>query len=171
MKDAALAWKRRISSHWVSRIESELESIPLVIAFKQRLNPSTFRNGETSCLFGRTFGFPSIERNASQKRIHNTYFCNTCFHEHEPRRELWAWRFAGRRVVGQSKRLNRRGFGEVYKALDKDCGTYVAIKETRLTASDAKIQSESEMLMKCNSPFIVRYKGVIRNGNKLWVRY
>ena len=69
------------------------------------------------------------------------------------------------------KRLNRRGFGEVYKALDKDSGTYVAIKEMRLTASDAKIQSESEMLMKCNSPFIVRYKGVIRNGNKLWVRY
>ena len=65
--------------------------------------------------------------------------------------------------------MSSRGFGEVYKAFDKGSGVYVAVKITRLLKSDKELQSESELLMKCNSPFIVRYNGVIRNGNELWV--
>ena len=57
----------------------------------------------------------------------------------------------------------------MYKAFDKGSGVYVAVKKTRLLESDADLRSESELLMKCSSPFIVRYNGAIRNGNELWV--
>ena len=65
--------------------------------------------------------------------------------------------------------MSDRGFGEVYKAFDKGSGVYVAVKKTRLLQSDEELRSESELLMKCSSPFIVRYNGAIRNGNELWV--
>ena len=67
--------------------------------------------------------------------------------------------------------MSGRGFGEVYKAFDKGSGVYVAVKKTRLLESDADLRSESELLMKCSSPFIVRYNGAIRNGNDLWVKF
>ena len=65
--------------------------------------------------------------------------------------------------------MSDRGFGEVYKAFDKGSGVYVAVKKTRLLQSDEELCSESELLMKCSSPFIVRYNGAIRNENELWV--
>ena len=65
--------------------------------------------------------------------------------------------------------MRGRGFGEVYKAFDKGSGVYVAVKKTRLLESDEKLRSESELLMSCSSPFIVRYSGAIRNENELWV--
>ena len=66
-------------------------------------------------------------------------------------------------------RLFYRGFGAVFKALDKKSNVYVAIKKSRLISKDTSLLSESELLMKCNSPFIVRYNGVILNGDELWV--
>ena len=57
----------------------------------------------------------------------------------------------------------------MYKAFDKGSGVYVAVKITRLLKSDKELQSESELLMKCSSPFIVRYNGAIRKENELWV--
>ena len=57
----------------------------------------------------------------------------------------------------------------MYKSFDKTSGVYVAIKKMRLQASDARLQSESEILMNCNSPFIVRYNGMIQSANELWV--
>ena len=45
----------------------------------------------------------------------------------------------------------------------------MAIKKTRLLESDEDLRSESELLMKCSSPFIVRYNGAIRKENELWV--
>ena len=57
----------------------------------------------------------------------------------------------------------------MYKAFDKGSGVYVAVKKTRLLESDEDLRSESELLMKCSSPFIVRYNGAIRNENELWV--
>ena len=65
--------------------------------------------------------------------------------------------------------MSSRGFGEVYKAFDKGSGVYVAVKITRLLKSDKELQSESELLMSCNSPFIVRYNGVISDEKELWV--
>ena len=67
--------------------------------------------------------------------------------------------------------MRGRGFGEVYKAIDKCSGVYVAVKKTRLLESDEELRSESELLMSCNSPFIVRYNGAIRKENELWVKF
>ena len=71
--------------------------------------------------------------------------------------------------ICEDKDMSSRGFGEVYKAFDKGSGVYVAVKKTRLLQSDEELKSESELLMKCSSPFIVRYNGAIRNENELWV--
>ena len=57
----------------------------------------------------------------------------------------------------------------MYKSFDKTSGVYVAIKKMRLLSNDAKLQSEREILMNCNSPFIVRYNGMIQSENELWV--
>ena len=59
----------------------------------------------------------------------------------------------------------------MYKAFDKGSGVYVAAKKTRLLESDEELRSESELLMKCSSPFIVRYNGAIRKENELWVLF
>ena len=71
--------------------------------------------------------------------------------------------------ICEDKDMSNRGYGEVYKAFYKGSGVYVAVKKTRLLLDDAVIRRESEMLTNCFSPFIVRYNGVARNGNELWV--
>ena len=53
--------------------------------------------------------------------------------------------------------------------MDKRAGVYVAVKKTMLIANEERILSESKLLMKCNSPFIVRYCGVVRDQDELWV--
>ena len=61
------------------------------------------------------------------------------------------------------------GFGEVFKALDTVANDYVAVKKIRAVKSDARIQSEGNLLKKCNSKYVVRYYDVIQNGNEIWV--
>ena len=46
---------------------------------------------------------------------------------------------------------------------------YVAVKKVKLPASEKELRFEREMLMKCDSPFIVRYNRVIHEENELWV--
>ena len=53
--------------------------------------------------------------------------------------------------------------------MDKRAGVYVAVKKTKLITNEETILSESKLLMMCNSPFIVRYCGVVRDGDELWV--
>ena len=53
--------------------------------------------------------------------------------------------------------------------MDKRAGVYVAVKKTKLIANEETILSESKLLMKCNSPFIVRYCGVVHDRDELWV--
>ena len=62
-----------------------------------------------------------------------------------------------------------RRFGEVYKALDKDTRMYVAVKKVKLPASEKELHFDSDLLMKCDSSFIVRYNRVIHEENELWV--
>ena len=45
----------------------------------------------------------------------------------------------------------------------------MAIKICKTCGNDVTLNSEHTMLMNCNSPFIVRYKGVIMNESDLWV--
>ena len=65
--------------------------------------------------------------------------------------------------------MRSRGFGDVYRALYKKANVYVAVKKARLVENDENVVRESELLMKCNSPFIVRYIGVTTYENDLWV--
>ena len=65
--------------------------------------------------------------------------------------------------------MSSRGFGDVYRALYKKSNVYVAVKKARLAVHDENVVRESELLMKCNSPFIVRYIGVTTYENDLWV--
>ena len=65
--------------------------------------------------------------------------------------------------------IRHSAFGEVFKALDKRAGVYVAVKKTTLIANEETILSESKLLMVCNSPFIVRYCGVVHDRDELWV--
>ena len=53
--------------------------------------------------------------------------------------------------------------------MDKRAGVYVAVKKTKLIANEETILSESKLLMMCNSPFIVRYCGVVHDRDELWV--
>ena len=55
--------------------------------------------------------------------------------------------------------------------MDKRAGVYVAVKKTTLIANEETILSESKLLMKCNSPFIVRYNEMICTENELWVKH
>ena len=75
------------------------------------------------------------------------------------------WGICGNAVV------RGRRFGEVHKALDKDTRMYVAVKKVKLPASEKELRFEREMLMKCDSPFIVRYNEVIHEDNELWVLF
>ena len=66
--------------------------------------------------------------------------------------------------------MRRRGFGEVFVALDKASNDLVAIKRVKMVMEDEEIASESELLKECQSRFIVRYYDVLRREGELWVR-
>ena len=53
--------------------------------------------------------------------------------------------------------------------MDKRAGVYVAVKRTTLIDNDEMILSESKLIVEYNSPFIVRYCGVVHDGNEFWV--
>lgn len=67
--------------------------------------------------------------------------------------------------------IRYRGFGEVWKALDKTSNAYVAIKRVPLIIDDGLIENEWRVLSKCESPFIIRYHDVAYSDNELWVRH
>ena len=51
--------------------------------------------------------------------------------------------------------------------MDKEVNMYVAVKKTKLIASEETVQSE--LLLRCNSPFTVRYNAMICDKDELWV--
>lgn len=57
----------------------------------------------------------------------------------------------------------------MFKALDTVANDYVAVKKTALNKSDATLQSESNLLRKCNSKYIVRYLDVVQHEKEIWV--
>ena len=65
--------------------------------------------------------------------------------------------------------MRRRGFGEVFVALDKTSNDLVAIKRVKMVMEDAEIANESKLLKECQSRYIVRYYDVIRREGELWV--
>ena len=58
----------------------------------------------------------------------------------------------------------------MYAADDKHTGEEVAIKKVRMTLEDKDIERESQILKKCESPFIVKYHNAFQGDSELWVR-
>ena len=58
----------------------------------------------------------------------------------------------------------------MYAADDKHTGKVVAIKKVRVTLEDKDIERESQILKKCESPFIVKHHNAFQGNGELWVR-
>ncbi|KAH3667358.1 hypothetical protein OGAPHI_003007 [Ogataea philodendri] len=67
--------------------------------------------------------------------------------------------------------LGRGAFGVVYRAVDKQNGRPVAIKQVDLESSDElnEIQQEIKILSTCQHSNITRYYGCFLKGYKLWI--
>ena len=57
----------------------------------------------------------------------------------------------------------------MYLARDKTLNDLVAIKKVRILVGNETFENESQMLKECISRYIVRYYGMIRKPNELWV--
>ncbi|KAK9469215.1 kinase-like domain-containing protein [Lipomyces arxii] len=68
--------------------------------------------------------------------------------------------------------LGSGSFGVVYRAIFKETGEVVAIKQIDLESSDddiAEIQLEIALLSGCDSPHVTKYYGCFIRGYKLWI--
>ncbi|CDZ98777.1 pkinase-domain-containing protein [Phaffia rhodozyma] len=70
------------------------------------------------------------------------------------------------------ERLGTGSFGTVWKAVRKDTGKVVAIKQIDLESSNdsiSEIQAEIAHLAQCDSDYITRYYGSFVRGYELWI--
>ncbi|KAF8537020.1 kinase-like domain-containing protein [Trichophaea hybrida] len=70
------------------------------------------------------------------------------------------------------EQLGSGSFGTVYKAIEKQSGTIVAIKQIDLESSEddiQEIQQEIQVLSTCASPYVTQYYGSFIKGFKLWI--
>ncbi|OLL22409.1 Serine/threonine-protein kinase svkA [Neolecta irregularis DAH-3] len=70
------------------------------------------------------------------------------------------------------EQLGCGSFGSVFKAVDRQSGAVVAVKQIDLEATDedfSEIQSEINLLRACNSPYVTQYYGSFTKGYKLWI--
>lgn len=82
---------------------------------------------------------------------------------------------SGKELSEQYELLEKIGagsFGTVYKAMHKESGQIVAIKQVDLEDSDddiSEIQQEIAHLAQCDSEWVTRYYGSFVKGYKLWI--
>lgn len=67
-------------------------------------------------------------------------------------------------------KLGEGSYGSVYKALHKESGQVVAIKQVPVESDLHEIIKEISIMQQCDSPYVVRYYGSYFNQNDLWVR-
>lgn len=66
-------------------------------------------------------------------------------------------------------KLGEGSYGSVYKALHKESGQVVAIKQVPVESDLHEIIKEISIMQQCDSPYVVRYYGSYFNQNDLWV--
>ena len=67
------------------------------------------------------------------------------------------------------EKLGEGSYGSVFKAVHKESGVLVAIKQVAIENDLEDILKEIRILQQCESPYIVRYYGSYTQGNDLWI--
>lgn len=64
-----------------------------------------------------------------------------------------------------------RSYGSVFKALHKETGNVLAIKQVPVDTDLQEIIKEISIMQQCDSPFIVKYYGSYFKNSDLWVSH
>jgi len=62
-----------------------------------------------------------------------------------------------------------RSYGSVYKALHKESGQVLAIKQVPVDTDLQEIIKEISIMQQCDSPWVVKYYGSYFKNTDLWV--
>lgn len=62
-----------------------------------------------------------------------------------------------------------RSYGSVYKALHKESGQVLAIKQVPVDTDLQEIIKEISIMQQCDSPYVVKYYGSYFKNTDLWV--
>lgn len=65
--------------------------------------------------------------------------------------------------------LSYRSYGSVYKALHKESGQVLAIKQVPIDTDLQEIIKEISIMQQCDSPHVVKYYGSYFKDSDLWV--
>ncbi|OQR74167.1 serine/threonine-protein kinase 3-like [Tropilaelaps mercedesae] len=66
-------------------------------------------------------------------------------------------------------KLGEGSYGSVYKALHKESGQVLAIKQVPVDTDLQEIIKEISIMQQCDSPFVVKYYGSYFKGSDLWI--
>ncbi len=61
-------------------------------------------------------------------------------------------------------------YGSVYKALHKESGQVLAIKQVPVDTDLQEIIKEISIMQQCDSPYVVKYYGSYFKNTDLWVK-
>ncbi|CAG7726940.1 unnamed protein product, partial [Allacma fusca] len=68
-------------------------------------------------------------------------------------------------------KLGEGSYGSVYKALHKESGQVLAIKQVPVDTDLQEIIKEISIMQQCDSPYVVKYYGSYFKNTDLWVNY
>ncbi|XP_060805624.1 serine/threonine-protein kinase hippo isoform X2 [Amyelois transitella] len=68
-------------------------------------------------------------------------------------------------------KLGEGSYGSVYKALHKESGQVLAIKQVPVDTDLQEIIKEISIMQQCDSPYVVKYYGSYFKNTDLWVRF
>jgi len=66
-------------------------------------------------------------------------------------------------------KLGEGSYGSVYKALHKESGQVLAIKQVPVDTDLQEIIKEISIMQQCDSPYVVKYYGSYFKNTDLWV--
>lgn len=66
-------------------------------------------------------------------------------------------------------KLGEGSYGSVYKAVHKESGAVLAIKQVPVDTDLQEIIKEISIMQQCDSPFVVKYYGSYFKNTDLWV--